>query len=287
MDASQFGLETSSSHNYDYGFAENQRPDFSMQAAAIKPAIFTEPAALVGEESFVSVMGGIGNEIEDDRAFVSFLEDSGGKEGFGSTSGRRQPEPVRTPMAPKRIDISFMRPEMILLPVDFSAAQAQNPSVQITPDQWMIFAQVDGQSSLQRICMNLGSSPAQVCVVVGELLAEGLIQLCMPNALPMQELSPLSRDVVTAGMNNGYIAPGYAEMTVPPWSPSMAVPDVMPGYGNSGFEAQSQWGNGANGANFIPGQGWIATQQPLQPLQASGPVGRYPNAYAPAGGNFS
>jgi hypothetical protein len=190
---------------------------------------------------------------------------------------------VTTPFAPKRIDISFMRPEMILLPVDLSPGLAQNPSVQVTPEQWMIFSYVNGQTSLHNICNGLGIPAAQVCQVVGELIAEGLIQLCMPDGAPVQESIPYARDTMVPGMNNGYIAPGYASMPVPSWSPSPSTPEAA-GFGNGGFETQSQWGNGGNRANFVSGQGWGTPQSSL-PSQMSGPLGPRPNTYAPVGRN--
>jgi len=120
----------------------------------------------------------------------------------------------------------------------------------------------------------------------GELLAEGLIRLGMPDGKAMKELSPLVRDAAVMGMNNGYIAPGYASMPVPGWSGGMPMGEVAPRAGNGGFESQSQWGNGANGASFKPGQGWIASPQSLQPLTAQGVSGMYSSnkSYMPFAG---
>jgi hypothetical protein len=236
-------------------------------------------------EGFGAMFKDDGRNESDDQAFVSFLEESGGNDSVGSETGRRQPEPVLTAYVPRRIDVSFMQPEMILLPVDFTAALAQNPAVHMTPEQWMVFALVDGQTSLQSVCMNIGMHSSQVCQVVGELLAEGLIQLGMPDGKATKELSPLGRDAAVTGMNNGYIAPGYASMPVPGWSNGMPMADVTPRGGNGGFEAQSQWGNGANGASFRPGQGWIASPQSLQPLPVTGVSGMYSNkSYVPLAG---
>lgn len=293
----QFGMEASSASPNASTYAVNLRQGFSPPPAVpASSAIFSEPPATPAStenasNSYISVFeqppdmgsffGGAGADSPDDRAFVSFLDDDTGDGGLSSPSGRRQPEPVTTPFVPKRIDISFMRPEMILRPVDFSAALVQNPSVQITPEEWMILAQVDGQTSLQLICTNLGTSPTQVCQVVGELIAEGLIQLCMPDGALVRESTPRVHDTMAPGMNNGYIAPGYASMPVPSWSPSTPAPDGM-SFGNGGFEAQSQWGNGGNRANFVSGQGWVAPS-PSQQLQTSGPLGPHPNMYAPVG----
>jgi Domain of unknown function (DUF4388) len=293
-------FESSSASPNASTYAANLRQGFSpLPAVPASNAIFSEPpappaAAGNAGNSYVSVFeqsadggsffGGVGDDAPEDRAFVSFLGDDSSEGSLSSPSGRRQPEPVTAPFMPKRIDISFMRPEMILLPSDFSPALVQNPSVQITPEQWMVFALVNGQTSLQSICNGLGTPPTQVCQVVGELIAEGLIRLCMPDGAPVKESTPpRAREAMAPGMNNGgYIAPGYASMPVPSWSPSTPAPEAM-GLGNSGsFEAQSQWGNGGNRANFVSGQGWIAPP-PSQPLQTSGPLGPRPNMYAPVG----
>ncbi len=310
LEPDQFGLETGSSSPNKYMYAENARPDFSpfFSPVPTSNAIFSQPEPATPESGaksgndagYTSVFEGSsggnvsgdaflsdGNRASDDQAFVSFLDDDSGSDTFGSSSGRRQPEFVTTPFTPRRIDVAFMQPEMILLPVNFSSALAQNPSVQITPEQWMVFAQVDGQTSLQRVCMNLGTHPSQVCQVVGELLAEGLIQICMPDALPMKDFSPLSRDGLTSSMNNGYITPGYASMPVPPWSAGVPTQDAASRPAGNSFESQSQWGNGANGASFNSGQGWIASPQPLRPLSSGGLPGPYPhNMHVPVGGNY-
>jgi hypothetical protein len=290
-------MEAGASSTNRYSYGESGRTDSPASGifASGTSGIFANPEPQistvgmgVGSEktgnSYIPVFEGFGEgssgEEElgtmfkcDDQAFVSFLEEDGGSDSFGSSTGRRQPEPVLTAYVPRRIDISFMQPEMILLPVDFTAALAQNPAVHMTPEQWMVFALVDGQTSLQGVCMSIGMHSSQVCQVVGELLVGGLIQLGMPDGKAVKELSP--RDAMVTGMNNGYIAPGYASMPVPGWSNGMPMADVAPRAGNGGFEAQSQWGNGANGASFKPGQGWIASPQSLQPLPAPRVSGMY------------
>ena len=200
----------------------------------------------------------------------------------------QQPEPAPAPiMAPVRIDTSFMQPEMILLPFDLSAGREQNPVLSLTPEQWRLLTRVDGQSSLLIACQELGMMPAQVCQVAGELCALGLIELVLPDALPLHELSPLSRETGSGQMSNGYSAPGFAGSGVLPRAQGVA--DSMKLQASSSFETQSQWGNGGNGATFIPGQGWIAVPQPLQPLPSHGPMGPYsthsgPPSVAPVSG---
>jgi hypothetical protein len=194
------------------------------------------------------------------------------------------PQPVTMPVTPKYVDTSFMRPEMVLVPVDLSALREQNPSVQLTPEQWRLLTHVDGRTSLQVACQDLGLLPEQICSIAGSLLAEGLIQLSMPTgALPMNELSPVSQGLVTAGLSNGYVAPGPAAAPVQPWSSGFSPSESKPYFASSlPFETQSQWGNGANGAIFVPGQGWVASPQSLQPENSSG-MFNGSSVYTPAG----
>jgi len=191
------------------------------------------------------------------------------------------------PVPPKRIDTSFMRPDMVLAPVDLSAFREQNPPIQLTPDQWRLLTRVDGRTSLQVACQELRVPPALVCRVAGELLAEGLIQLIPPGSAPIQinELSPISGSMATSGLNNGYVTPGYTATTASPWSPALPTSDVAPPHAAATpFATESQWGNGGNGATFVPGRGWIATPQPLQPLHSSGSLVAQRGVYAQVGG---
>lgn len=191
-----------------------------------------------------------------------------------------QPVPISNPVPPRRIDTSFMVPEMVLLPKDLSAYREQNPQVQITPDQWCVLTHVDGRTSLLTICQDLGATPDIVCPVVGELIAEELITISMPTDNMQPDLAPVSGELVVSGLSNGYVAPGYASSAASPWSaslPAMPQPDMNPtpftGQVNgNGVVTESQWGNGGNGAKFVPGRGWIASPQPMQPLQSSGPL---------------
>ena len=133
--------------------------------------------------------------------------------------------------------------------------------------------------------------PELLCQVAGELIAEGLIYLTTPGPQPQTyELSSVSRELAASGLGNGYVAPGYAAMTAPPWSsavpaPPVMAPDVQSQFSSPvQFETESQWGNGGNGATFVPGRGWIASPQPLQPLQPGGPLGSHSGIYAQVGG---
>jgi hypothetical protein len=192
-----------------------------------------------------------------------------------------QPVAVMNPKPPKRIDTSFMRPDMVLTPVDLSAAHERTPQVQLTPDQWRLLTKVDGRTSLQAACMDLAMTPELICQVAGELIVEGLIQLSLSSQAQMSELSPISKELVSSGINNGYVVPNYASAvsTLPNTDASPQFTSSFP------CETQSQWGNGGNGATFVPGRGWIASPQPLQPLPTSGPLAAtYSDIYAQVGG---
>jgi hypothetical protein len=197
------------------------------------------------------------------------------------------PQRITVPRPPMRIDTSFMRPEMVLLPVDLSALREQNPQLPLTPEQWRVLTRVDGQTSLLVMCRDLSMPSEYVCQLAGELIALGLVHVSMPvQASSVNELSPVSQDLLTAGLANGYVAPGYAASTAQPWMAVAPTTDALPHAFNASlpFETKSQWGNGGNGATFVPGRGWVATPQPLQPVQPSGPFSAAQNAFEYVGG---
>lgn len=161
------------------------------------------------------------------------------------------PQPVSNPMPPTRIDTSFMTPELVLAPVDLSTLRERNPRVQLTPDQWSLFALVDGQAPLQGLCQALNAPAEQICMVAGELIAIGLV---MPLNPTTGALSELMSPAMGAAM-----------------SPSSQYPVYTPNSYGSSMETQSQWGNGRSGASFTVGGGW----QQNQPSSAYAPVGGY------------
>jgi len=178
---------------------------------------------------------------------------------------QRTLEPVAPPM---RVDTSFMQPYMVLLPTDLSALREQNPRLQLTPEQWRLFTQADGQTTLQIACQALAMLPQQVCQVAGELLALGLVTLSsgpvgVTDPPPEGASSPGAQGVVNAGIGNGYAPmPGFAGafMPVPGGANNFSAP----------IETHSQWGNGGNGATFVlGGGGWVVASS--SPQQASGP----------------
>ncbi len=176
-----------------------------------------------------------------------------------------------------RIDTSFMQPEMVLVPGDLSTLPEQH--IQVTPDQWRLLTRVDGLTSLQDACVVLKMRAEDVCRVAGELIAERLVQVVPPSHNEIQEMSPASQNLLQSGLSNGLTLPGYAATTQSPWSNGLPVSDMLP-QSVSTLETRSQWGNGGNGATFVPGQGWVAPIQSLQPMRSNsfGTSGAYISA---------
>lgn len=210
---------------------------------------------------------------------------------FGDADAQNFPQlspPMRIsqPLPPLRIDTSFMRPEMVLIPLDLSALRQQGQRLPITPEQWRVFTRVDGRTTLQFACQELGMPADMLCQVVGELIALGLIHVSMPmQQVSMNELPPVSRDLISPTTNNDSVSYGYATNTPLPWVAMTPTTDSLsPSFGVSvPFETMSQWGNGGNGATFVPGQGWVANPQPMQPIQPGGPLYTTNGVYAPIG----
>lgn len=196
------------------------------------------------------------------------------------------PQRVAAPVAQRRMNTSSMQAQMVLVPTDLSGQREQNPHVSLTPEQWRVFARADGQTTLQVMCQTMGMSRDQVCQLVAELLTLGLVTIIQPASGPLNELSPISRDYINAGLSNGYVAPGYAAALAQPWAAA-----IMPMAENlqqfslpAPVETQSQWGNGGNGATFHIGNGWVLAPSSSQPLQASGPLQVNNQVYAQMGG---
>jgi len=189
-----------------------------------------------------------------------------------------QPTRVSQPLPLMRIDTSFMRPEMVLKPLDLSALRERNPQLQITPDQWRVLTRVDGRTTLHAACQQLGMPADLLCRIAGELIALGLIHVALPQTY-VNQLSPTSSGPVSNGSNNGYLAQGYVTNPQPSWVATTPTTDALPPSCGSPvpFETKSQWGNGGTGATFVPGHGWVANPQPMQPLYATN------GAYVPVG----
>jgi hypothetical protein len=196
------------------------------------------------------------------------------------------PKHIPRPTPPRRIDTSFMTPEMMLVPTDLSSLREQNPRVQLTPDQWRLFTLADGCTSLKMACQALGVTREVVCLVAGELIALGLAHVILPSTLPVNELSPVSRDVVASGLSNGYVTPGYAASTPQPWAvmPAPTTGTLRPFSPQTSMATQAQWGSGESGMMFVPGQGWVQKPQPLRTEQQNDPVRAFNGVYTYVGG---
>ena len=239
-------------------------------------------------ESFASFFGGdndsgvnLSLSNTNEISFASLVS----SDGISTTSEIIQPEPVKYPSPPRRIDTSFMQPDMVLVPADLSAFREQNPRVQITPDQWRVLTCVDGHNSLQMACQLLGLTPDAICVLAGELVAEGLIYVVPADQVRIQVPASITQVLSTPDVAHAYVAPGYAAGAVSPWSTSVpAIPatNAVPNPSTAlPFETESQWGNGGNGATFVPGRGWITTPQTMQPLYSVGALASPSGIYAP------
>jgi len=184
------------------------------------------------------------------------------------------PQPVPHPLPPARIDTSFMTPDLVLMPADLSSLRERNPQVQLTPDQWRLFALIDGQTSLQMFCQALMVSADQVRTVAGELMAIGLVIAQSTGAF--REIPAPARPAVAPDVT---VAPPGQYMGRPaPWSapPVNQAPPVPP------TVAQPRWGQSGAGTPFVVSGNWVlsgpqAAPQPAyaQPGMAYAPLGKY------------
>lgn len=183
------------------------------------------------------------------------------------------PQRVTAPVPPPRVNKAYLPPYMILMPTDLSGYRAENPRIQLTPEQWRLFTRADGQTALQEAAQELAMSREQVCQVAAELAALGLVTISAPTVGAVNELSPLSKDYMQAGLANGFVTPGAAALPVQPWDAMMPAPDHANRYNaRPPIETHSQWGNGGNGATFVLGNGWVVNSpsaQPSQPMYAT------------------
>jgi hypothetical protein len=231
--------------------------DAPFSVPAMTPPVTTTPAASMAMQQ------GVMNTPDADA--LSFLSSFDVQSNALSTS-IMVPEHVMNPERPKRLDdISFMQPDMVLWPADLSGYREADPVFQLTPDQWKVLSYVDGRTQLQLICQLLQLPPEFVCIVAGELIAAGIIHIAKAADAPVLD-STISSQSLGASMMSGMIPPGAAATTAQPWSsppPNSILPQdiVQP---LSPLETESQWGNGGNGATFVPGRGWVTSPQPIQ-----------------------
>ena len=173
---------------------------------AIQPDVISKPT-LVAPSQFVAetslaVQAPSATLPDSPLAANSFLEDMRFPLAAPQTQSALPPLvpiSVAAPQPARRIDISFLRPDMVLVPVDFSAMRERNQRVQITPDQWRLLTPVDGRTTLQQVCTELSLTFAVVCQLAGQLIAEGLVYAAMPAAI-VDQLSPVSREMFASGL---------------------------------------------------------------------------------------
>jgi hypothetical protein len=185
-----------------------------------------------------------------------------------SSSSPSYPQRVTRPLRPIPVDTTSIQPDMVMLPVDLSALREQNPPVTLTPDQWRLLTRADGRTTLKDACSELRMPATVVRQVAGELSVLGLVQMMMPSRSPegISELSPVSYQLLTSGLGNGYVQPGYAAVAAQPWAASASLFSgvLSTSYGGDSVTTQAQWNNGGNGATFILGQGWFNSPQSIQ-----------------------
>jgi uncharacterized protein DUF4388 len=178
------------------------------------------------------------------------------------------PQRLTEPLTPKRINTTFMHPQMVLNPTDLSPLRDQNLHVQLTPEQWRLFTVADSKTTLQMACQQLVMSREQVCQVAGELIALGLVNVSLPDSGSMYNLNPFLLDLANAGFSASHVtqAQSNRDFSTPP------------------VETHSQWGNGGTGATFVLGNGWVVASSPSQSLQSSEPYNSSRIEYAEASG---
>ncbi len=164
------------------------------------------------------------------------------------------PNRLTEPLMPNRINTALMQPQMVLIPTDVSGLRDRNLQVQLTPDQWRLFAVADGKTTLQMACQQLVMSRELVCQVAGELVALSLVTISSPVSGSMHDSNSRPLDVANAVLSNSFLAQsqGYREVFSP-----------LP------IETHSQWGNGGTGATFVLGNGWVVASSTSQPVPSS------------------
>ncbi len=122
------------------------------------------------------------------------------------------PKRLTEPLTSKRINTTFMQPQMVLNPTDLSGLRDRNLRVQLTPEQWRLFTVADGKTTLQMACQQLVMSREQVCQVAVELAALSLVTVCLPDSGLTYDSNLLSLDVANAGFSNRLCCAGSKEI---------------------------------------------------------------------------
>jgi Domain of unknown function (DUF4388) len=212
-------------------FQENQPPPtyrylLPLSIASLlseMPPAPSAPVSLSPASSFISA-----TSLLTDFGFPANAERNTDAMSQSSVQSFQQPYGVTDTLPPVRVDMSYLQPNMVLIPADLSAYRESNPQVILTPEQWRLFTRANGETTLSMSAQELGMSPDQVCQAAGTLHALGLVTILSP------------------GMT---FAPPAA---------------LAYRYAGQPAETQSQWGNGGNRATFQLGNGWVVSSTPPQ-----------------------
>ncbi|WP_052888170.1 DUF4388 domain-containing protein [Thermogemmatispora carboxidivorans] len=215
----------------------------------------------------------------------------------GALANLPAPRPITTPYMPRRLDASFIHPEARLTPPDLQALRSGSVEIPLTPDEWRVFGCINGEATPLQIAQQLGMPLEQVYVVIGELMALGLIQhpYHMQPQYPVQEFSPAALPPMadpSAPPSPMSSSPAWMPAQPQAWSAPPQTPQVTGALAPAAssvpqspiyVETESQWGNGGNGARFIVGRGWGV--QPTRPLSPSSSTQPPYSASVPVGGS--
>ncbi|WP_069801554.1 DUF4388 domain-containing protein [Thermogemmatispora onikobensis] len=219
----------------------------------------------------------------------------------GALANLPAPRPITTSYTPRRLDASFIHPEARLTPPDLQALRSGNVEIPLTPDEWRVFGCITGEATPLQIAQHLGMPLEQVYVVIGELMALGLIQhpYHMQSQLhsPVQEFSPAALPPMadpSAPLSQMSSSPAWMPAQAQAWPAPPQTPQVTGAFAPAPasasvpqspiyVETESQWGNGGNGARFIVGRGWGV--QPTRPLSPGGSAQSPYPASVPVGGS--
>jgi len=192
------------------------------------------------------------------------------EEGGGPLPDKQTPPPAPlippSTLSPTRgVDPCSMRPEMLLMPARLSHQQDQSRYVTLTPQQWRVLTCVNGYTSLQEMCQELGMTPATVCQIAAELLNGGLLYAVDPTSEQSSMSSSAVREVVAAGPNNKHAMPASIPHSQP--LPSSLIPSYM--LATDSAKEQLPSSKDEYGATFIQGRAQTASAQPEAPVPTS------------------
>ena len=168
---------------------------------------------------------------------------------------KQTPPPLIPASTLRRVDPSFMQPEMVLLPSKLLDQQDQSRSVTLTPQQWRVLTCVNGYTSLQGMCQELGMTPAVLCQIAAELMDEGLLYAVDPTTEQSNMSLPAVGEVGAATLNNSYAIPDIAMRPRPQTGP--LAPSYM--LATNSAKGQPPSSKDGRGATFIQARAEVAS----------------------------